>query len=155
MKRILFALILLAPLPALAQETYSVTASAVQAARVERQRVRQNALTCQRFNQAPTCTQAQVCVAAGAAGGAACTAAQARATTPSSEIFPATLAGRENMIVFSIVVPRFNEFLAQDIADDSAAYCIWWKDAATTRAAKDLDCNKTNPPRGNNCELCK
>jgi hypothetical protein len=155
MKKVLLGLILLAPLPALAQETYSIPATAAQAARVERQRVRQNAMTCKRFNLAPTCTQAQACVAAGAAGGAACTALQARATTPSSEMFPATLAGRESMIIFAIVVPHFNDFLTQDIADDSAAYCIWWKDAATTRAAKDIDCNKTTPPRGNNCELCK
>jgi hypothetical protein len=156
MKRILFVLaVLLLPLLAEAQETYPIATTAGQQARVERRRVKANSITCLRLNAVggATCTQAQACTAAGAAGGAACTVVQARAAN--AEIFANSLAGRQTLLEQTILLPAFTDFQNQEIAEDSAAYCIWWKDAATTRAAKDLDCNKTTPPRGNNCELCR
>ncbi len=155
MRRFLFGLLVLcSPAAAWAQENYCAAATATQVPKVERRRLAVNAKTCLRLNAAggATCTQAQACVAAGAAGGAGCSANQARAA--GAEIFANTEAGRQTMITQRIIVPAFLDFDTQNAADDLVGYCLWWKDPTTTRAAKDLDCNKTTPPRGNDCEIC-
>jgi hypothetical protein len=154
-KTILAVLALLVlPAVASAQENYCQAANTSQTLKVERRRLRVNRDTCLRLNAAggATCSQAQACTAAGAAGGAGCSTAQARAAN--AEIFANSEAGRTTMIAQTIILPAFVDFDAQAIAEDRAAYCAWWKDPTTTRAAKDLDCNKTTPPRGNDCELC-
>jgi hypothetical protein len=161
MKRILFVLAasslpLLAEVPqAAAQETYSFPATANQQVRVERRRVQANRTTCLRLNAVggATCTQAQACTAAGAAGGAGCNVTQARAAN--AEIFAATLAGRTAMIEQRILIPFFTDAQNQSVAEDKDAQCIWWRNPATTRAAKDIACNAVSPPLGNNCELCQ
>lgn len=156
MKRILFVLaVLLLPLLAEAQETYSFPGTANQQAKVERRRLKLNAETCLRLNAVggATCTQAQACTAAGAAGGAACTAVQARAAN--AEIFANTLAGRTTLLEQRILLPYFKDSDNQTAAEDRDALCSWWNNVGTTRAAKDTACNSVSPPLGNNCELCK
>lgn len=156
MKRILFGLVVLLGLPALAasQEVYSVSATAGQVTRIDRARLKQNANTCLARSAAggATCSQAQACVAYGAAGGAGCSVAQARATTPSCEIFAATQAGRE-AFVFSTVVNKVQEFQVQAVAEDRVSFCVWWNTVANA-ASKNAICTSSVPSLGNGCEIC-
>jgi len=150
MKKVLIALALVfAAVPALAQETYSIAATAPQVTRVDRARLKQNSNTCSRLLLATGCTQAQACVAANAVGGASCTQAQARARN--AEIFAATQPGRESF-VFSTVVDKVQEFTATAAVDDLVATRIWWTTLAT-RAQKDAICTAQTPSLGNGCEI--
>jgi hypothetical protein len=154
MKKILLGLILLLPAATSAQETYSVAVNANQQARVERERTRRNTTTCLRLNAGTggVCTQAQACVAAAATGGASCNAAQAQAVN--AEIIANTTAGRQQVFISKAAL-AFQDIQNQSSAEDRAAECAWWNNPATTRADKDIHCNKIQPPRGNNCELCQ
>ncbi len=98
---------LLAAASASAQETYSLQADAPSVVILTDLATFNNARTCLTLGLAVGCTQAQACTAANAAGGASCTAAQARAANV--RIWPATLAGREEYVMFQIAVPRFND----------------------------------------------
>jgi hypothetical protein len=149
MRRLLFvgSLLFLA-VPALAQESYSFSATAAQVARINRARMVHNVAVCFRFNLAATCTQAQACTAAQAPGGAACTAAQARSANV--RIYPATQAGREEAMIFEGVVPWVNSS-ASGVRDfDHLAYCTWYNDQ--NQATKDGECTKIGVPAP--CDLC-
>lgn len=89
-----------------AQESYTVSANANQQAQITEQVTESNVRTCRRLSTVAspltdTCTQAQACVNAGAAGGASCTPLQARQAN--ARIFPQTTAGREEYITFTMV----------------------------------------------------
>lgn len=90
-----------------AQETYSVNAPAGVVTDITSLVSIQNQRTCERITLASSCTQAQACTQVGAAGGASCTAAQARASNV--RIYPATTAGREEWVNQEIVIPDVND----------------------------------------------
>ena len=139
MKKLLLALALLFLADAAqAQETYSVSASAGQVASHERDRASRARATCLRLGQAVGCTQAQACTAANAAGGASCTAAQARAAD--ARIYPATQAGREEFLTFSIIVPEFLSRIANAASSERAAAGVWFN--AQNQTTKDAECVK-------------
>lgn len=139
MKKILLALGLLLGLSSLstAQESYSVSITANAVTDVTNMVIEANARTCQRLSTtaAPltdTCSQASACTNAGAVGGAACTAVQARQANARIYI-GTTLAGREEFVTNVLVI--------QDIVDQrrkSPKYyrersCTAWATANTTQ----------------------
>jgi hypothetical protein len=138
MKKLLFVLALLVGGSASAQESYSLSASAGQVSQHDRDRSSKNRQTCTRLGQSLTCTQAQACTAAGAAGGASCTAAQARAAN--ARIYPATLAGREEFLTFDMVVPEFQRRVKGAAADESNAAKAWF--LAQNQTVRDAECSK-------------
>jgi hypothetical protein len=119
-----------------AQESYSVPATAQQQADLAEGVGSFNIKTCRRLSLAVGCTQAQACVAANAAGGASCTAAQASATVPSCRIYTSTTqAGREEFVQKVLVLPHFND-LKEAITPPMNQYqaCLKWQtDNATAR----------------------
>lgn len=132
-----------------AQETYSVPGSATNVNTLTRIVTGWNGDTCQRFNIArppnAACTQAAVCTAANAPGGASCTAAQARGANV--RIFPLTQAGREEFLQFMIVLPDFTTLAAtNEKAENKRAFCVGW--TAATNANKDSTCTALGLPTG-------
>jgi hypothetical protein len=129
MKRLLI-LAALAFIPALAsaQEAYTVNATAGQVTRLTKAVTIQNRQTCAQYGFIPACTQAQVCVQVNAAGGASCTAAQARASNV--RIYPNTQPGREEFVTFALVVPAFQQLMATAVSTDQADFCAAFKAAA-------------------------
>lgn len=113
-----------------AQETYSVPAPAQNVTTLSAVITKRNGDTCVNYALARTCTQAQVCAAAGAPGGSSCTAAQARGA--GVRIFALTQAGREEFTTFQIALPKFNEIVAEQQAENRRSFCEFWAAANTT-----------------------
>ena len=148
MKKLLLLLAVLVAPATMAQEVYSISATAAQVTTLTTMLRVQNEQVCTRTNQALTCTQAQACVAGGAVGGSSCTAAQARAANV--RIFPSTLAGREEFVLFGIAAPRFNVLKGEIVSWDQQRFCADWN--ASTQTEKDAVCSAATLPNG--CELC-
>lgn len=149
MKRIFISIgLLMFPGLVGAQETYSLAATAQQVSDLTIVVAIENERTCIRLGQAASCTQAQACTAANAAGGASCTAAQARAAT--ARIWPATQAGREEFVTFAIAAPRFQDLKAGTIGRHREKMCEAW--TAANQAGKDSMCTATGNSAG--CTLC-
>ena len=150
MKKLLLALTLVA-LPSMveAQEVYSISATANQVTRITRANALTARRTCLRLGLAEGCTQAQACVAANAAGGASCTAAQARAAN--ARIYPITQAGREEFITFEFIVKELKEFDAEAVRRDQDLYCIWFK--AQNQATQNAECSKISSVA--ECKICQ
>jgi hypothetical protein len=146
-KLLLFALVLLAA-PVVAQETYSVPANAGQVADLTSIVDAVNGRTCEAQALSTACTQAQACVSANAAGGASCTAAQARAANV--RIYPNTQAGREEYVQFKIALAKFNELKADIVARGLQRLCQFWATANQTQ--KDALCTGSGQTAG--CLLC-
>ena len=132
-----------------AQEVYTLNANANQVSQVERTRASRNRQTCQRYALATTCTQAQVCTAANAPGGAACTAGQAR--TAGVRMYPQTQAGREEFIGFDLVLPEIQAGVSSAAADERKAVCAWF--SVQTTPTKDAECSKWGLDAG--CNPCE
>lgn len=145
-KLLIFPLLLLAA-PLAAQESYTISANAGQVADLTLIVSANNGRTCLRLGQVELCTQAQACVAAGATGGASCTAGQARAAN--ARIFPATQAGREEFVTFVIAAPRFQD-MKQGIVgyDQERAKANW---TVFNQAQKDAACASLGRAAG--CQL--
>lgn len=158
MKNLLFVFVLLFMVDVFsvsAQETWSVNAPAKDVALVDRARAAWNTSVCARFALSPSCTQAQACTAAGAAGGASCTPAQARAVDV--QIFPATLAGRQDFFVFKILLRVRREMLEREqTVIDSEQKCINWR--AGNDTIKNAMCAAAGAPIpatvAAGCNLC-
>jgi hypothetical protein len=130
-KLLVLAVLVLAASAAHAQETYSVgPASAGNVTTVGTVMAALNRETCLRYSLAASCTQAQACAAAGAAGGSGCTASQARAA--GVRIWPATFAGREEYVTFGITLPRFLELVAAQQQETRRLFCEGWNASNTT-----------------------
>lgn len=148
-KSLLAVVLVLVACVASAQETYSISANANQVSRLTKYETVQNAKTCLSFALSIGCTQAQACTAAGAAGGASCTAAQARAAN--ARIFPATQAGREEFLIFVIILGfGIPEFDRQAFTFDQGQFCPLFK--AATQTARDNACTAIGASAG--CEPC-
>lgn len=130
--RTLLALALLAfTASASAQETYSLPASANNVTTLTGVITAQNGALCAAYGLARTCTQAQVCAAAGATGGSGCTAAQAR--NAGVRIFPLTQAGREEFAQHKIAAPKFAELISEQQAENRRSFCEAWNAANQTQ----------------------
>lgn len=129
LKRIALALVVLAGLAVAseAQESYTISVTVNQQARVTRSVNVQNQTTCIRLNQPAACTQAQACVAANAAGGASCTAAQARQAN--ARIYPNTQPGREEFAT-AVFAKDVNEMINNAVALDQSQWCVAFKAAS-------------------------
>lgn len=123
--------LLFLPVAAQAQETYSLPAGAGNVITLSAVITGLNGDNCARYNLARTCTQAQVCAAANAPGGASCSAAQARGA--GVRIYPLTQPGREEFVTFGIALPRFLELVAAQQQEDRRAFCEAWNAATTTQ----------------------
>lgn len=149
LRLITILIFLIAPL-AVAQETYSVAiASALRVAQLDLGRVQHNAGACRRYSQLPTCSQAQVCVAANVVGGASCTAADALAA--GVRIYPNTLAGREGFIGNELVrakLPDYVEVQAREAMAQLRTSCL-----AANQAGKDAICTGIGQAVG--CGICE
>lgn len=146
MKKLLFVLTLLAGGSAFAQESYSLSFSANQVNNLDRDRASNNRQTCVKLGQVSTCTQAEACAAARAPGGASCTAAQARAANV--RIYPATQAGREEFLTFSVVIPEFQRRLKGAAADEQNAAKAWF--LAQNAVTQNAECSKWGLANGCN-----
>ncbi len=113
-----------------AQETYSLPAGAGNVVTLTAVITGLNGDNCARYSLPRTCTQAQVCTAAGAPGGASCTAAQARGANV--RIYPLTQAGREEFVTFGIALPEFLRLVANQQQETRRAFCEGWNAANTT-----------------------
>jgi len=149
MKRLafLFALIF-APGLVQAQEAYAVNATAGQVTRLTKAVTIQNRQTCAASGFPASCTQAQVCTFVNAAGGASCTAAQARASNV--RIYPNTLAGREEYITFGLLIPAFQQLTSTAVTTDQQDFCAAFK--AAIQGTKDATCATYGLPAA--CEIC-
>jgi hypothetical protein len=149
MKKFTFALLVAFAGVASAQESYTISVNANQATRVEKARLHKNRQTCERWQLPASCTQAQVCVTASVAGGASCTVTAAR--TAGVEIYTAGLAGRQDFLTFSILVPAFQDFINQATAVDYQDACVLW--AGFNQTQKNSVCSSIGLPAG--CEICR
>lgn len=147
MKR-LALLFILVSVPAAAQESYTVNSSAAQVVRLTKAVTIQNRQTCASQGFPASCTQATICVQVNAAGGASCTAAQARASNV--RIYPNTLAGREEFITFALIVPAFQQLMGTAVSTDQQDFCGAFK--AASQATRDATCTTYGLPAA--CEPC-
>lgn len=138
LKRSLFFVLLLAA-PVAAQETYSLPAGAGNVTTLSAVIAGLNGAVCDRGGLPRTCTQAQACTNLQTAGGASCTAAQARAAN--TRIYPLTQAGREEFVTFGIALPRFLDLVANQREEDRRASCTAW--LALTQGTRDTFCTGT------------
>ena len=148
MRYLLAAAFALVTLPAFGQESYSISGTAGQVADLRQYVLGINRNTCARLQQVAACTQAQACTAANAAGGASCSAAQAR--NANARIWPDTLAGREEFVTFQWIAPHFQEAKSGLPAQGYGGYCNWW--TAQNQTTKDAECTKAGLPTG--CSIC-
>lgn len=155
-KLLLLSIIASVGLAADAQETYSLSATANQVTDLRQHVLAENRALCRRYSVAlASCqtSQGTICAAANAAGGASCTAAQARAA--GVRVWPDTQAGREEFVTFSWVAPDFQAartetpqpFIPGPAMGD---YCEWWK--AQNQTTKDAECSKISAPTP--CVVC-
>lgn len=136
-----------------AQETYSISANANQVTRLTRALLVNDALACFRAGQAATCTQAQACTPStlGCAGGASCTAAQARAC--GQRIYPNTQPGREEFLTFALVARDVSDLLNNAVSFDQTQFCVAFK--AASNAAQNNACTAIGyTPVSGQCEIC-
>ena len=148
MRKILLVLaVLFVPALASSQEVYSINASAANVTTLTGVITKINGDLCAATGLPRTCTQAQLCTAASVAGGASCTAAQARAAN--ARIYPLTQAGREEFTTFGIAAPKFLELVAEVAADQKRDACEKWTAATTTQ--KNNACAAIGLPNG--CQL--
>lgn len=156
MKKLLF-LVALATFPAFAKadEVYSLTAQGTvttgQLGILESDRDSYERRLCARYLliKGSTCTQAALCTAANAAGGASCSNSQARAA--GVRLYPSTLSGREEFLTFDWIAPVFQVRKASAQADAADAYCVWWR--TQNQTVKNQECSKIGKP--DNCEVCQ
>lgn len=148
MRTTVFAVLLCLAGGAAAQESYSTTATAQQVSDLRQHVLALNRVTCRRLQLTAACSQAQACVAANAAGGASCTAAQARAANV--RIWPDAQAGREEFIMWTWIVPRMLEARAALAGLTIADYCVWWD--SQNQTTKDAECAKIGAPAS--CFVC-
>jgi hypothetical protein len=148
MRKLLILVLLAWAARALAQEAYTLNATANQVADLSLIVAASNGRTCQNLGQVELCTQTQACTAAGAAGGGSCTAAQARAAN--ARIYPQTQAGREEFVTFVIAAPRFQDMKAGIAGYDRQQMCIFWGTAS--QGQKDTACAAVGRAAG--CSLC-
>lgn len=137
--------------PVFAQENYTVPAQAADVTDLSQVIIVRNEKLCIRLNAGTNgvCTQAQACTAANAAGGASCTAAQARAAN--ARVFIGTTqAGREEYVIFAIVVPAFADQKAAVPGWERKRLCDFWATANTTQ--KNQIC--TDFGRAAGCQVC-
>lgn len=152
MKKFLVLFLLLVASPALAQETYSQAASAAQVLDLSAIITADNEDTCEGRSLAENCTQAQICTAANVAGGASCTAANARAA--GVRIYPLTFAGRDEYVLHNFVLPRFLAARARISQRHRVKECRFW--ATATNTQKNTVCQALGIPSSTTqpCELC-
>jgi hypothetical protein len=141
--------LLLIPAIVSGQETYSVAATANQVSNLTTAIASMNQELCDRYTLGQNCTQAQACTAVNAAGGAACTPAQAR--TANVRMWPNTQAGREEFVTFYLIAPRFQDLVSGTVGANRARYCAWW--ALQNQTTKDAECTKLGQPTG--CSICQ
>jgi hypothetical protein len=141
--------LLLIPALVSGQETYSLAATAGQVANLTAAVASLNQEMCTGHALAADCTQAQVCTAVNAPGGAGCSAVQAR--DAKVRIWPNTQAGREEFVTFYLVAPRFQDLIAGTVGANRIRYCAWW--TAQAQNVKDAECTKLGQPAG--CALCQ
>jgi hypothetical protein len=148
MKRLLvLAAILWAP-QLMAQETYSANYGAAAVTRFDKVRVGVNNETCRRLSLSASCTQAQACVAAGAANGAACSTADAVAVD--ARIYPNTQAGREELYKANSEA-RLKAIERRLLKEpDSRAVCTWY--ASATGVERATFCATVGLP--SDCDPC-
>jgi hypothetical protein len=147
--RILIAVVItLLATAASAQETYSQNATAGNVVELRGVVTADNEDTCEKAGLSESCTQAQACVARNAAGGASCTAAQARAA--GVRIYPDSEAGRNEYVLHTYVLPQFTVARARIALRHAIKLCRWWATANTTQ--KNAVCSAAGQPNG--CELC-
>lgn len=145
MLNLIFIILLLSG-PAMAQETYSLNASAGNVTTLTGVITGLNGNLCVQYGLPRTCTQSQVCTASNTPGGASCTAAQAR--TNNVRIFPLTQAGREEFTTHRIAAPKFTELVRDQRNEDRRAFCAGWN--AASQLAKDNACSDLGLPAGCN-----
>ncbi len=135
-----------------AQETYTQGATAPQVLDLTAIITADNEDTCESRSLAETCTQAQVCVAAGAVGGASCTAVQARAA--GVRIYPLTFAGRDEYVLQMFVLPRFAAAKGRLALRHLVKCRRFW--IAATPTQKNTACQALGIPSSvaQPCELC-
>ena len=145
----LIALLLL-PVVASTQESYSVPAPAQNVTTLTAVITKINGDLCVATSLARNCTQAALCVAAGVPGGSGCTPAQARAAK--ARIYPNTFAGREEFVTFGIALPKFLELVAEVAADQRRDACEKW--TAASEASQNSACAALGLPTvANGCKL--
>jgi azurin len=111
--------------------TYSVTTTAAQDNRLEKQRVRLNKDSCRAVNLPDACTQAQ------------CRNVNANCNIYSDV---ADLIDRE-------VVKKYSDSLkTNDTRDDQTQFFAFWNNPATTVGQRNTVCSTSGLPNG--CELC-
>lgn len=122
-----------------AQENYTIAGTAGQVTDLADGIVATNIKTCKRLVPGTPvgCTQAAACTAANAAGGASCTAAQARAANARIWI-GTTQAGREEFVTFVFVAPHFQDLKATVAPAAQYQACLKWQTDNTT--AKNSSC---------------
>lgn len=153
MKFILTILLVLVAASVSAQETYTQSASAAQVLDLSAIITAENEDTCESRALAETCTQAQVCTAANAPGGASCTPAQARGA--GVRIYPLTFAGRDEFVLHNFVLPRFNAARIRIAQRHRIKECRFW--ATATNTQKNAACQatgNTSSTVSQPCELC-
>lgn len=142
-------------LSVLAQEAYTVpptgNGTAQQQADLTAIVAAYNANTCEGLKLATSCTQAQACTAANAAGGASCTAAQARAAN--ARIWPNTTAlERSEFVTFVYATPSFNadRIRIANRRDYARAVATW---AAASVANRNAVCTAAAIGLANGCDF--
>jgi hypothetical protein len=126
-----------------AQETYTLSYGAAPVARLNRTRAAINVQTCKRLGLADACTQAEACTAAGAAGGASCSDAQAVAAN--ARIYPDTQAGREELVT-QLALQSFRAIERALLTEPEArGVCQWFTNTATAQQRSDF-CTTAGQP---------
>jgi hypothetical protein len=147
MKRLTLAVILALAAPlvyAQSAENYTIPASGGASGVVAQLTEIVNAVnleTCFRWGKLSGCTDtgaSGTCVAAGAAGGSSCTAAQAR--TANARIFPQTEVGRGEYTIHRIATPEFEKQKEIPNRVSKIAVCQWFN--AQNQTVKDAECAK-------------
>ena len=135
MKKLLAVLIVLA-VPAVAQETYSIEATAGQELKVNRARILTNRRACTSIGLPKTCTQADVDVLA---------------PVPAVVIFPDSLAGRTDFLK-GILAENIKAMGDAIIAQERVDFCDWFEVTATA-AQRNAVCNAAGLL--DNCTMCR
>lgn len=146
--RLFALLLLLAPL-AWAQETYSIAISnANNVTKLDLGRTQHNRDRCLTNGLPEGCTQAQVCVAASVAGGAACTVGDAIAA--GQRVYPNSLAGREAFVANELVRAKLPEYVqkqAEIALAGARTFCL-----SANQTQKDAVCTALGLSAG--CGFC-
>jgi len=149
MTKKLFAIVLLLATPnAIAQESYTVPISAGNQLTMTDIVRMHNEKICWRLGLADNCTQAQACTAANAAGGASCTAAQARAVA--ARVYTNNTAGREEFHIQETAVPALAIKIADLVSHNQERMCRNW--GTFNQTQKDNLCTAAGLSAG--CKLC-